>query len=442
MMTANPFSDLESRVTEARKAAETPGLSFAISWKGETTSAASGVLNKATRVEARPDSLYQVGSITKSLTATLVMQAAEEGLIDLDASVNRHIPLPLGLGEYSGAFTPRQLMAHMSGLDGDLFTDTGRDADALAKYMILCGQLDMLSPPGRHYNYCNAGYAILGRLVEVVRNKTYDQVLRDHLLTPLGMQRSTTFAEDAVFARTATGHVPGPDGELVLAPPVTLSRALGPAGFTLYSTAEDLLAYARAQIAGTPPVSSWVAREMRTPHAELPEQTQWGLGWKIIVRGDVLFAGHDGGVIGQSAYLWTAPEHDVAIAMCANGGNARTAWEMLAYPLFRKITGEAPEVPVPDTPEGDVDLTRFEGVFENIGVKVTITAAGRNLKAVAAHKSFALPDTVFFMQPLGGDRFRATIGDDDRVVTAFLDPDREGRPELFYAGRLHRRAIS
>jgi hypothetical protein len=302
---------------------------------------------------------------------------------------------------------------------------------------VLCGELEFLAPPGRHYNYCNAGYAILGRLLEVVRGKTYDQVLRDHLLTPLGAARSTTFAEEAAFARTAVGHVAGPDGKPMLAPPIALARALGPAGFSLYSTVEDLIAFAQAHMAGEGPVSAGVAMAMRTPHAQLPD-AHWGLGWKLSGDG-MAFVGHDGGTIGQSAHLWTVPAQGLAIAMCANGGRSGRAWEELAYPIFREVCGQTPTPALPPDLSGPVDLTPFEGVFENLGVAVEIVAQDGGLRCVAVQRQIAMPDIVFSMRPLGEGRFRATIGDDDKVVTAFLEPGPDGRPEIFYAGRLHRR---
>jgi CubicO group peptidase (beta-lactamase class C family) len=435
-------TDLDIRVARAREESGTPGLTFAASLHGRATFAASGVVNIETGIEARPDSLFQVGSITKSLTATLILQAAEEGLLDIDAPVSACVSTPLGVGKHSGQFTARQLMAHLSGLDGDLFTDTGRDDDALAKYMVLCADLEFISPPGRYYNYCNAGYAILGRMLEVVRGKSYDRVLRDHLLTPLGATRSTTYTEEAAFARTAVGHVPGHDGAPALAPPIELPRALGPAGFSLYSTVQDLVTYANAHMAGEKPVSLLTAAAMRTAHSTLVDQASWGLGWKLISRDGVDFVGHDGGTIGQSAYLWTVPEQGLAIAMCTNGGRARIAWESLAFPLFRDVCGQVPEVTIPSQATDQFDLSPYEGVFENLGVVLRITAKDGGLTAVASQKAFDLPDIIFHMLPLGGGRFRATIGDDSKVVVAFLEHGPDGRPELFYAGRLHRRVKS
>jgi CubicO group peptidase (beta-lactamase class C family) len=433
------LGDLDVRLAQACAEASVPGLSFAVLHQGEVVASASGVLNLDTKVEVRTDSLFQIGSITKSLTATLVMQAAEAGLLDIDAPVRKYLDTRIGRGPSAETFTPRQLMAHTSGLDGDLFLDTGRDDDALAKYIMLCGELEFLVTPGRYFNYSNAGYAVLGHLLEVVRGKVYDRLLEDHLFAPIGATRSTTMPEVAAFRRTAVGHGPGPDGTMAVVPLVHLPRGLGPAGLSLYSTVEDLVAYARAHMSGGALISSAASELMRTPQISLPENASWGLGWKIIPGAQTAFVGHDGGTIGQVASLWTAPNHGLAVAMCANGGNSRRVWETIAFPIFREVCGEAPELRLPAAIPAPVDLSRYEGCYENSGVDMHITAGADCLSVVAKQKSLSLPEICFLMWPLGEDRFRATIGDDDKVVTAFLDPDSEGRPELFFAGRIHRR---
>src|SRR5580698_1082321 len=125
------LANFDSTVAQARLESAAPGLTFAVLYKGEIISSAAGVLNVDTGVEARPDSLFQVGSITKSLTSTLAMQAMEEGILDIDAPVADYIGARVGRGPYSEKFTARQLMSHLSGLDGDLFLDVSRDNDAL-----------------------------------------------------------------------------------------------------------------------------------------------------------------------------------------------------------------------------------------------------------------------------------------------------------------------
>ena len=442
MITLSSLADFDAVVARAQAEAGIPGLTFAVLHQEKMISAAAGVLNLETHVEARPDSLFQIGSITKSLTSTLVMQAAEEGLIDIDAPIRSYLGIRVGHGPHADEFTARQLMSHTSGLDGDLFLDSGRDDDAIAKYMILCADLEFLVAPGRYYNYSNAGYAVLGRLLEIVRSKVYDRILDEYLFARIGAKRSTTMPEAAAFRRTSVGHGPGPNGKMGVVPLIHLPRALGPAGLSLYSTAEELIAYAKAHIAGGTLVSRKSAETMRKPHISLPENASWGLGWKIIESGKTTFVGHDGGTIGQVASLWTSPSHGLAIAMCANGGRTRKAWESVVYPIFREVCGDVPELHPPAFTTEPGDLSRYEGCYENSGVDMHVKATPDGLAVVAKQKFLSLPEVTFAMRPLGGDRFRATIGDDDKVVTAFLDPDFKGRPELFFAGRMHRRKRS
>ncbi len=431
--------DFDGKVAGAREEFFVPGVTFAVLHDGKVTSSAAGVLSMDTGIEARPDSLFQVGSITKSLTATLVMQMAEEGLIDIDAPVTRYIGARVGRGPSAETFTARQLMAHTSGLDGDLFLDTGRDEDALAKYMIVGGQLEFMAPPGRYYNYSNAGYATLGRLVEVVRGVNYDRALDEFLFGRIGATRSTTMPEVAAFRRASSGHGLGADGAYGVVPLVHMPRAMGPAGLTLHSTAEELAAYAGAHMSESPLLSRASAKAMRAPQIGLAENASWGLGWKIIPAGNTVFVGHDGGVIGQVASLWTVPEKKLAVAMCCNGGYSRKIWEAIAYPIFREVCGAVPAPAIPGHAPAPRPLSLYEGVYDNLGVTMFIRATGDHLTAEVKHKFFGQPGMSFAMHSLGEDRFRVTLGDDDKIVMAFLDPGPDGRPDLFYAGRLHKR---
>src|SRR5262249_43460005 len=102
----------------------------------ERVEAVYGVLNKDTGVEATNDSLFQIGSISKVWTATIVMQLVDEGLIDLDAPIVNVLPeLRLSDPDVTKQVTMRHLLTHTSGIDGDVFTDTGSGDDCLEKYV-------------------------------------------------------------------------------------------------------------------------------------------------------------------------------------------------------------------------------------------------------------------------------------------------------------------
>ena len=141
------------------------GATLAITQGAETVEAATGVLNLRTGQPATPESLFQAGSITKVWTATLAMQLVEERLVDLDAPVVTYLPgFRIASPSVSSSVTVRQLLTHTSGIDGDLFLDTGRGADNLEKYVAAMAGLTQVHPQGATMSYCNAGYVLqIGR---------------------------------------------------------------------------------------------------------------------------------------------------------------------------------------------------------------------------------------------------------------------------------------
>ena len=170
-----------------------PGAAIGVYAGGEVFDFASGVLSHATGVEATADSVFQIGSITKTWTATLVMQLADEGLLDLDATVVEYLP-DFGLADSEAArtMTVRQLLSHTAGFEGDIFTDTGWNDDCVEKYVATLKTDPQLFPPGEMFSYNNAGFCVLGRIIEVLRGKPFDQALREHLFAPLGLTHAAT----------------------------------------------------------------------------------------------------------------------------------------------------------------------------------------------------------------------------------------------------------
>ena len=130
----------------------------------ELVDAAYGVLNKDTGVEATTDSIFQIGSISKVWTATVVMQLVDEGLLDLDTPIIEVLPeLRLADPDVTKHVTMRHLLTHTSGIDGDVFTDTGRGDDCLEKYVAGLGEVKQNHPLGATWSYCNSGFSVMGR---------------------------------------------------------------------------------------------------------------------------------------------------------------------------------------------------------------------------------------------------------------------------------------
>ena len=142
----------------------------------ELVTTSYGVLNNRTGATVTDESLFQIGSISKVWTATVAMQLVDEGLLELDGPIVEVLPdLRLADPDVTKSVTLRHLLTHTSGIDGDVFTDTGRGDDCLEKYVDLLADAAQNHPLGATWSYCNSGYSLLGRLIEKVTGMTWDE---------------------------------------------------------------------------------------------------------------------------------------------------------------------------------------------------------------------------------------------------------------------------
>ncbi|MCW2606551.1 MAG: beta-lactamase [Frankiales bacterium] len=357
------------------------GATLAVMQGEETVEAATGVLNVRTQQPVTPDSVFQVGSITKVWTATLVMQLVDEGLLDLDEPVAKHLPgFRVADEQVSATVTARQLLAHTSGIDGDLFLDTGRGDDALERYVEAMSGLTQVHPLGATMSYCNSGYSLLGRLVEVLRGKTWDEVVKERLVAPLGLAAGGTFPEEALLWGAATGHTVV-EGEPQVVPQWGIFRSCGPAGL-LHMTARDQLAFVRLHLSGgvTPDgtrlLSEASVAAMQERQVEVPDPytlgSHWGLGWILDEVDGKQVVAHDGTTLGQNAFLRIVPEAGVAVSLLTNGGGVRDLYEDLFTEVLSATAGiTLPASPQP-TGETVTEHERFVGTYVREGVEITV----------------------------------------------------------------------
>ncbi|QNE21763.1 beta-lactamase family protein [Kribbella qitaiheensis] len=145
----------------------------------------------------------EVGDIPDRASAPLPDPLVAEGRLSLDDQVTKLLP-EASIDEW---ITVRHLLTHTSGIDGDIFTDTGRGDDCVSKYVALLGDVDHLFAPGEAYSYCNAGFVLLGRLIEVLDERSWDESLHARLIMPLGLRETVTLPEEAILRRAAVGHL-------------------------------------------------------------------------------------------------------------------------------------------------------------------------------------------------------------------------------------------
>lgn len=344
---------LQNRLDELVAKFDVPGASVGVLTPDGVTLAASGVLNRETGVEATTDSLFQIGSITKIYVTAMVMRLVERGELDLDVPVRTYLPeFRVSDEDATSTVTLQHLLSHTSGIDGDHFVDFGRGDDALEKYVASCADLGQQFAPSASHSYCNAAFSIIGRLMEVVTGRVWDDLLREEVLDPLGLDRTHTLPEEVIRHRAACGHI-GKPGALTLSPQWSMPRSTGPAGI-INASAEDLLTFAQAFLNhGVVGDTAWLrpgtTASMLEPQVEVPNPytlgAQWATGWILYnsVEGRVLY-GHDGATLGQGAALRCVPDRGVAVVVLANGGGMVD----LHQALLRDLLAETADLELPE----------------------------------------------------------------------------------------------
>jgi CubicO group peptidase (beta-lactamase class C family) len=428
------------------------GASLAIRHGDDTAEAATGVLNLRTQQPATTDSLFQIGSITKVWTATLVMQLVDEGLLDLNEPIAKHLPdFAVADAEVARTVTTRQLLSHTSGIDGDLFLDTGRGDDNLEKYVAAMAKLTQVHPQGATMSYCNSGYSLLGRLVEVLRGSTWDAVLREKLFVPLGLDSAGTLPEEALLHGAATGHVvpPGADGPVVT-PQWGIFRSAGPAGL-IHMTARDLLTFVQLHLDGgttsdgTRLLTEQSVAAMQQPQVQIPDPytlgTHWGLGWILMTWDGRPVFGHDGATLGQGAFQRTLPDAKLSAALLTNGGaHPRDLFEDLFDEIFSELAGV--NVPLRPEPRADTAIAqpeRFVGRYAREGIEMTFRPAEAGGLELAVRSTGPLSEGQPTPPPLTllphGDDVLLAKGENDEAWTAAVFFDLNGQRYVHFGAR-------
>ncbi|MEJ7629236.1 MAG: serine hydrolase domain-containing protein [Nocardioidaceae bacterium] len=285
---------LQRRLDALAKKHGVPGATAGVLLGGQVEVMATGVTRLGTQLPVTPDTLFLIASITKVWTATLVMQLVDEGLVDVDAPVNDYLQPELRLGDahVAKSVTVAQLLCHSGGFFGDSDEPGFRDDDAVRKTVEAYHTLPQLHRPGSMLSYSNAGFNVLGRLVECVTKSTWDEALKTRLLDPLGLQHTFTLPEDTMTQPLAVGHEPQSPDSLALSPVKTWldPRGSGPCGGTLATTSGDLLAFAGLHLrdgvgpSGQRLMSEASALAMREPRIVQPDPSMapaWGWGWAV-----------------------------------------------------------------------------------------------------------------------------------------------------------------
>jgi CubicO group peptidase (beta-lactamase class C family) len=442
-----------------RAARGVPGASAGVLIDGQLALAADGILSTATQVAANTDTVFQIGSITKLWTTTLVMQLLDDGLISLDEPLRTFLPEFVLADEAAAArVTIRHLLTHTSGFEGDLFTDTGQGEDALEKYVATLASAAQVFAPGAMFSYNNTGFSVLGRLIEKLRGQPFDEVLIDRIARPLGLDNVCPSPFQAILRRAAVGHLDGPDGPEA-APLWALARSNAPAGAMLAMTAHDLLAFARMHLDGgqapdgTGILSPTSVAAMQQDQVTVPPTATmgdaWGLGWSIDHNTSGQVVHHDGGTIGQAAFLRVVPERGLAVALLTNGGDFMGLYADVVEPLLDELAGIAPRVRlVPPATPAPIDLDYCLGTYCDTIYDITVTAADGRIwleripKDVLSEQAGEKPIRTELIPASEHTLIAQEETHGLHAVYVFVNPDGGDRASHIHYGRAVRRADS
>ena len=328
----NDFQQLSDFVVSEMRRLSVPGVAVGLIHDGREHLAGFGVTSVENPLPVTADTLFQIGSTTKTITGTIVMRLVEQGLIDLDAPVRGYLPdLSLQDKAAEATVTMRHLLTHMGGWLGDFFRETGSGDDALARYVAEMAGLPQVVPSGAVWSYNNAGFGLAGRVIEVVTGQPYEAVAQAMVLDPLGMDNSYFFPADVISRRFAVGHrVDAQDG-VVVERPWALARSAHAVG-GLCSSARDQMRYARFHLGdgvaanGQRLLSAETMAAMQSPCCAANLGRQMGLSWilkEMAAQGATERAGehvvmHGGATNGQLSAFLMVPARGFALTVLTN----------------------------------------------------------------------------------------------------------------------------
>ena len=265
--------------------------------------------------EPDDDVQYRIGSITKTVTAVAILRLRDEGLLDLGDPLDRHIP-----GTPFGDRTLGQLLAHDAGLraeaPGQWWERTpGQSWPELAAQFTAASEAPHAA--GRRFHYSNLGYAALGEVIARIRGRSWADVVRDEVLLPLGMTRTSTRPE----GRAARGWAVHPWADVLQPEPEHDAGAMAPAG-QLWATLTDLGRFAAFLIGDTAEVLNRASlEEMREPAGVNSSSADWeayGLGLQLFRQDGVTYSGHTGSMPGFQCALWVDVDQQTGALALSN----------------------------------------------------------------------------------------------------------------------------
>lgn len=371
---------LEQLIPEASEDLMIPGCTIGIQQGDERFHYSWGTANPNTGLKMAEDTRWILGSITKVMTAQLLLGFVEDGLANLDDPVVKHLPeFELSDPKVAAEITLKQLINHTNGMNADtLLPDIEQGDRAVASYLGPLSKRNVLFEPGTAIHYSNPGFAVAASVIEKLSGLPFNLVFQKKLYEPLQMAHSCTSATSAILEPVAIGTYPDPATRSFRATKrFMLPESAAGAGSTPIVSTWDMLKFGRAHLdalngRADDAAFQRIASQMAKPTFDFnsPNAPEMGLGWWRMPIGGTTALWHGGGSPGGCASLTLYPELDLVITGFANSAAGSRLHDAIINEVLSKgfnLTLESPwrSLPAEDDPTVHVGTyTGFEAAFE------------------------------------------------------------------------------
>ncbi|MEL6529033.1 MAG: serine hydrolase domain-containing protein [Pseudomonadota bacterium] len=314
---------IDDILAEGMERSGVPGVAYAEVSGGAITQGKSGVKTIGSEDAITTETPFLIGSVSKSFTALAIMQLVEAGALGLDDPVSQY--LAEFNGQPAGAITIRQLLSHTSGFSmyqgNEGQADLAQDTDALARRVEALAAAAPVHQPGTVWEYSNANYQILGRLIETASGQPFGAYMTENVLIPAGMTNSYVFDGER-RPQTATGHRPFFFGKTPNSESLT-GRGSGPQG-GIVATAQDMARYLAMMMNEEDDLLSAAGKAMMMQPAN-EASPEYGFGWFLDPARGLVF--HSGANPGFEALATMRPADQMAVVVLTNAGSGAFSGE-------------------------------------------------------------------------------------------------------------------
>jgi D-alanyl-D-alanine carboxypeptidase len=378
-----------------------------------------GYADLKTRRPLTADSLFAIGSISKSFTAVALMELRDENRFHPEDRIDQYLPW-FAVESSFAPMTGQHLLTHTAGLPKYLpdLSSSRYTAYALRNFKPRYA-------PGEHFWYSNTGYQVLGYVLESVEQQPYHSIIQRRILAPLGMRASYAMIDDSLRSKLVMSYVrSATDGEYVEAPWFEYSAADG----SIASTVADMSAYARlllnaGKAGGKPLLSDESFKMLTTP---LLSDYAYGLEVRHEQGGSVIR--HSGSMAGFTSLVETHPSDGYGVVILSNGNREAALWRWIVDTVGAAYRGETIK-PFQPKPVNSISMKKFAGQYRAIDGStlnfasnsgslsvVTCDASGT---AAAAGGAECVHKRAVVLSPLGVDAFRTPVEDSNRLPYIF-----------------------